>query len=463
MKRFFSFLLISTITVVFLLFTGCDANKEEAKLTVKESLNANYDALTKELKDVKDFQKVSDYLAKWAKENKISVKTSNDKYIVLSKPASEGYEDAETFTIQSSIALDSESDKEEDLQNAAAAMALMYSADNHGTLKAIFTSQVAGKPVGANALNEKYLKCDNFIQLDYNEDSTLYNSIAASSNVTASRQIHNVAPKYTKAYKINLEGTPYRSPYKYRGDYPNAIKTIGDLLASCQSSSVLFELASFKGGEAGDLYPKSATAIIVLQENDVESFTSRFEHSYEKVEDYYDEIEEPFKYTMTETKLPDQVISTKDTDNIVSLMYTITNGTYLKSDKGDVLAVSNIGRVTTKYQFRMDINAKSLENSLMSEMHTVFQTTCGLCDIKYKETGSTKLWYASSENKPLIKALSDSLGVKPSGTLENIDGSAFLTKKANLNLAILGTNRKNAPKQIDAILEYMGSFSNTQK
>ena len=45
MKRFFPFFLISTFIVVFLLFTGCSTDKENAKLSVKESLNTKYESL----------------------------------------------------------------------------------------------------------------------------------------------------------------------------------------------------------------------------------------------------------------------------------------------------------------------------------------------------------------------------------------------------------------------------------
>ncbi|MCQ4637397.1 hypothetical protein NE619_11740 [Anaerovorax odorimutans] len=463
MKRIFPFFLISTFIVVFLLFTACSAGKEDAKLSIKESLDANYEALSSQMKDSEDFQHLSDFLAQWAKENSLDVKTQNDQYIVLSKPASAGYEDAETFTVQCSVNLQQAEDKKDDLQNAAAAMALLYSADNHGSLKAIFTLEKDGKPIGASALSDKYLKTDNFIVLDHESDPALYNSIAASSEIIASQKLKRTSPQYTKAYKIQLTGTAHKSPYKHRGDYPNAIKAIGDLLASCKSSSVLFELASFEGGEASDLYPASAEAVIVLQENDVESFTKRFESSFEKIEEYYEDLEEPFTYTMTETKIPDKVLSTQDTDNIVSLMYTITDGTYLKSDDGDVIAASNIGRVTTKKgQFKLQINARSLENNVLDDMRTIFKTTCGLCDIKYKEASSTELWYASDKS-PLISALAKAPKVTPAGTLENADGSAFLAKKSDLNMVLWSMNDKSAEKQLQTLIEYMETFGTPEK
>lgn len=478
MRRFFPILLLSALIAVFLLFTGCSGQEDDAKLTIKESINTNYEALlqkagiNEEKEDdtssesdqtdsentiTADFKTIASFISDWAKENDIKVKSSNDKYLVLSKAASPNHEDSESFTFHCNICLDSQEEAEDSMETAAVAMTALYSSQEHGNLKAVFTLEKEGNAVGAEALGDTYLKDDNFISLRRSGKTCIYNSVAASSNMTASKKLTMTSPQYTKAYKITLEGTPYKSPYKYRGYYPNAIKTIGDLLASCQSSSVLFELASFKGGDSTDLYPSKATAVIVLQENDVESFTSRFEKSYERVEEYYEDLEEPFLYTMEETDLPEKVISKEDTGNIVSLMYTIINGTYLRSEEKEVMAVSNIGKVSTKnHKFSLQLNAKSLENNLMDEMHTIIKTTCGLCDIHYKEDTSSPLWYLSPK-APLIDQLSQQLRTEPSGTLEDKSASSFLEKKPSLNMAIWGTDKKDAVKELPLVLEYIAA------
>ena len=207
-----------------------------------------------------------------------------------------------------------------------------------------------------------------------------------------------------------------------------------------------------------DLYPRRAEAVIVLQENDVTSFTSRFENSYENVAEYYEDLDESFEYTMTEIALPDRVIADDDTANIVSLMYTIINGTYYRSDDDEVTAFSNIGKISTKNRsFRMQINAKSLENTIMDEMHTVFETTCGLCDVNYSELSTTGLWYVSPET-PLIEALSRGMNTEPTGTLENKAASVFLDKKEDLNLVVWNTDIEDAEDNLSVILDYMASF-----
>ncbi len=462
MKRFFSLFSIFILLAALLSFSGCgsqaDVPEEEQKLSLDDSLQTNYDALMAEFENGGDFQQFSSFLSQWAKENQIDVKTSNDRYIVLSKPASAGYEDAETFTLHTAVNFDNETDQEESLQSASTVMSALYKAERHGTLKGIFTLETMGEAVGADALGSTHLKADNFIDMTYAGSTALYNSLAASSEFLATKEFQTASPRYSKAYRITLKGTANKSPYKHGGDYPNAIKTIGDLLASCQSSSILFELASFSGGTSSSLYPEKASALIVLQENDVESFTNRFESSFERVQEYYEEQEEPFEYTMTEAKIPKRVLSNIDSNHIVSLMYTITNGTYIRSDKGEIMAASNIGRISTKQgMFRMEINAKSLENNLMDQMRSVFETTCGLCEIQYKETSFTPLWYASTRI-PLISYLMEKIDSTPSGMLENKAAEIYLEKQPKLNLAIWTTDLDGAEEPLSDLLDYMESF-----
>ena len=105
----------------------------------------------------------------------------------------------------------------------------------------------------------------------------------------------------------------------------------------------------------------------------------------------------------------------------------------------------------------MQINAKSLENTIMDEMHTVFETTCGLCDVNYSELSTTGLWYVSPET-PLIEALIRGMNTEPTGTLENKAASVFLDKKEDLNLVVWNTDIEDAEDNLSVILDYMASF-----
>ncbi|MEG0829058.1 MAG: hypothetical protein RSD88_00350 [Anaerovoracaceae bacterium] len=453
MKRVFSLLLIICLIGSTLLTTGCSFKEEDAHLSVKESLNTNYDSLVESLGHMTSFQQLSDFLSSWAKKNKINVKSSNDKYIVLSSNATSGYEKAQSTTLH--CVVPRESDKEETFQAVSAAMTTLYSATNHGKLNVIFSTEEKGVSVGTNGLSKKYTDVNNLVNLEYSDETVVNDTIAASMDLNIKHKLKKASPKYTKSYKIILDGPTYRSAFKNTNSLPNGIRTLGNLIASCKSSSILFELASFNGGEVTSTMPGKTTAVIVLQENDVESFQSKFDNSFESVSEDYQDAEEDFSYTMEPVKRPEKVINITDTENIVSLLYTLTNGVYFKSDEGDIIGASNMGTISTKEnEFNLKIQAKSLDPSILDEMKTVFATTCALSDMKYKFTNQVELWSAPNESK-LIKSITSVNDSPAVGTLQNLSGTIFAESNPKINMAICTINLKNGAAQINSLIEYM--------
>lgn len=466
MKRFFP-IVITLILICSMLFTGCNSN-ENTEVSAKDALSVNLELLSVSLAEdgVLDkqytFKELKDIIIKWAEENGIEVESDSENYLVLAKAAAGEIKNVESFTFHTAIdfrpakALNNSDD--EVLSAAAAVMTAIENAENHGPLRAVFTNVKNGQPVGAADLDPSYLDYDNFIDVTYNQDTVLYNTFAANSNMAAVKNLNITSPTYTKAYKISFNGITGQSAYTHRGAYPNPIKTIGDLLASCQTSTVLFELASFEGGIYSDNIPGKVTATIVLHENDVESFTKKFNTSYEKVEKMYEDVDNEnisFKYTMTPVNLPSKVISKEDTENIVSLMYTMINGTYLRDEKDETVAVSNIGKITTKNgDFQLTINAKSLDDETMTELEGVVKTICGLSDITYKKTGSSRVWTNAPET-PLVANLADTLSTDCSSVLEMKHVAEFTATDKNLNLVSWGTNENDAAKDLEKIFEYM--------
>ena len=459
MKRFFP-IIISVIMLCSLLFTGCSTGEETA-VSTRDALTANHDLLLEAFPEGTDKITFDDFAAAvcaWADENEIKTYSANDKYLVLSKENSGELKNVESFTFHTAVNFDNEEESAASLSSSAAVMTALGNAQNHDTITGIFTLTENGQPVGAQAINPDYLDSDNFIDVTYSKDSVLYSTFAASSDMSAVKDLTITEPQYTKAYKIEFKGHENQSAYKNRGSYPNPVKAIGDLLASCQTSTILFELASFEGGTYSDQIPSEVTATIVLHENDVESFIKKFEKSYEKIEDTYSDLdneEETFQYTINPVDLPSEVISKEDTENIVSLMYTMINGTYLRNDDDEVEAFSNIGKVSTSDgTFHLDINAKSISDEVMTELEGVVETICGLSDIGYEKSSSTAVW-SNDPEAPLLTALSEAVNAECTSVLESKHVSALLKIKDDLNLVSWGTNLDDASKDLEKIFEYM--------
>ena len=93
----------------------------------------------------------------------------------------------------------------------------------------------------------------------------------------------------------------YADPFDFDTHYPNPVETIGSLLATEKSSGNLFQLVSFDCKVDNGYTPGSATAVVVIDDNDVESFTKKFDKSNESMKKKFDKLEDHFVYTMTET------------------------------------------------------------------------------------------------------------------------------------------------------------------
>lgn len=462
MKRFFP-IVISVILMCSMLFTGCQSGNETT-VPAKDALTINHEYIIDSfaadgiLDKQYTFKELTGIISSWAKENKINVEKHSDSVLILTKKASGELKNVNSFTFHTALDFSNEESVSNSFETAATVMTAISSPQNHGDISAVFTLTKNGQPVGAAELSGDYPDSDNFIDVTYSKDTVLYNTFAASSNMTAVKTLDITAPTYTKAYKINFRGVSGQSAYTQRGTYPNPIKTIGDLLASCQTSTILFELAGFNGGIYSDKIPGKVTATIVLHENDVESFTKKFNNSYEKVEEMYKDVDVEdisFEYTMTPVNLPSRVISKEDTENIVSLMYTMINGTYLRDEKDETIAVSNIGKISTKDgKFKLNINAKSLNDETMTELEGVVKTICGLSDIKYNKLNSSKVWTNAPEN-PLVVNMADTVDAECSSILELKHVTEFTAADKNINLVSWGTNLDDASKDIEKIIEYM--------
>ena len=202
--------------------------------------------------------------------------------------------------------------------------------------------------------------------------------------------LQTASPAYSKTYTLTMSTSAYADPFDFDSHYPNPVDTIGSLLATEKSSGNLFQLVSFDCKTENGYTPSSATAVVAIDDNDVESFTKKFDKSNESMKKKFDKLEDHFVYTMTETSTPDRVIAPQSSDNIISLMYTLQTGIYLQDeDTGDIISVADISSISTAgNKLQVTINSRSLQKSVLDEMNTAFSTTSGLCDISYSASAT---------------------------------------------------------------------------
>lgn len=460
MKKIISLILI--IILVLLSCTGCNKSETQFEEKLATELNSIYEDLLDNLPDTTNIDAQKEYLLKWASNHKVPVSYDKQNNIIMSKKATKGYEDAQSTILQCPIGV---GEPFEQYQPMATALYLIDKVEKHGFIRVVFTTATENELSGAKTISTNYLDGDNLINLTWAEKTTFTIGSAGTTEYDFSKQLQWIEPTYPKAYEISIKGLNGDNSGVTSGSHPNPIKIIGDFLASAKSKGVLIELASFNGGETARNYPREATAVVLINDNDVSRFEKWFENDASKFEDKYSDTEENYTYTMTPIASPQFVISKDDSTKVFSLLYTMINGIYLKSDEGEIVATSNIGTIRTSTgNLDVAICARSQKEDTLQEISSTFAVICGLNDVSYKVTNQSPIW-DKNEESPLLLRLSDVFisnfdkEIKNKATMKDTECALFKTRNPNLDVISMSVNFENGITEIEALQKYIESLN----
>lgn len=457
-------LLISLTTIIVfiatLLLSGCSLGEQNREDELKGTLKSTYDELNSTFSgDSGEYSLVSEYLYSWAKKNDLTIAENHDDYMVIENPATKGNEKNESTVIQCAVET---SRLNNSMQPLAVSLTALLGPETHGPISLIITENNNGSYSGATSVDPKYYNdCDNFINMQYNNETSLLTSGAYSFTGTMTSDISMSAPSYSQAYSITMSTEGFSDPFNFDPNYPNPVETIGSLLATQKSSGNLFQIASFNCEYSKGYTPTSATAIVVIDNNDVESFTKKFNNSYKNIQEKFEDLDEHFVYTLTETSMPSSVISNKYSDNIISLMYTLQTGIYLQDeDTGQIISASDISSISTgNGKLNVTIDSRSLDSAVLDEMSASFATTSGLCDIQYSTSETKKTWSSASDND-LAEFFMKALSFDESDGLSSIKSSEldiFSSKVSDLNAISYTFNSENREAAMLNIIHFLQS------
>ena len=365
---------------------------------IEEKFNAYETDIRDSLGSMNSNADVGNYLLTWAKNKQIAAVSDTAGNIIFNIPASDMASDsAQPAAIFCSY---DASNMESHIEEISAALTIAKNAENNGNIQIFFLAE------DMNGKNEVQIPdishfAENTAVFCLGKTSTYRISAVTGGyqHIRIADKLHYSKPSYNKAYKIEIKNCPSIS---IRGKYTagmNPIKTLGSVLANFKSTSLLFELSSFRGGTDEMVTPSKASMVVIINESDTAKFEKKMNNSIEKFYEKYCEDYPEIEYTYEETDLPSKVIEGDDTDNLVSLMYTAFNGVYNRDDEGTVIALTNIGRISTKDgRLKIDTAVMCCDDLIMDEISEVYETICGLCDMKFEIRENIPI-YNGSENE----------------------------------------------------------------
>lgn len=474
MKKFFVFFVAFTLMLSTVL-AGCGSADADRQEELNDSLEKTYEELSATFSgETGEYELIAEYLQSWASKNDITIAANEKSYMILNNPATEGSEDADGTVLQCTVDTNSFS---RSLQSLSISLTALLGPLEHGDITLLITETTDGEYKGASAVNGKYLNNDNFINIEQNDDIELYTAGAYASSAAMTTDIPESEPYYGNAYTITMKISGYHDPFNNdTADYPNPVEVIGNLLANEKSSGQLFQLASFNCEVKDGYVPTSATAVVVIDDNDINSFEKKFKSSYNNMKKKFEELEDNFVYTFTATDMPEYVISNETSDNIISLMYTLKTGKYRpaeedtedsieddsesnEKDDKDIYALAEISSVSTEDgKFKLTTSFRGTDEAIIEELSDVYLTITGLCDIKYNKSGNHVTW-PTKDNTELANHFIEALGADETVFESKLESSEcdVLASKAKLNMISYQCNIAHG----EAALTNLSNFMNT--
>lgn len=450
-KKSIQYILILVLILPSLLLSGCGSKfDEDASNKLEKDVYNIYEELKTVYADSDSGYDVSSYLYNWGKDHKLIARTLSGGNVVITKPASVPDRSLPETVIQCSISKDNSKDAS---QQAAVALAALINVKENGKVAVLFTMNDNHAFDGAKRLTAGNLDSDYFIHLDSGENSAINTGTAGTSQYLMSLKYKRTPPIGTIGYKITIAGFEGGDSSQLSGSSPNPIIVLSNFITSCRASGLLVELADFEGGKSAATFPKRATITVSVDQTSETKFLTRANASRDKFLEKYLEKIPNLTYAIKKVHAPKSVISSDDSANILSLLYTTINGVYKTSGDngdGDLIAMANMGKITIgNGKMKLSVLARSTSSSVLKEMLDSYHSTAYLSNASFKVVARTKIWPYSEEN-PFAKdfiTVASTVGLKDltaQPSFKQSECPIFYEKKKDIDMISFSVTNNDA-------------------
>ena len=302
-------------------------------------------------------QALANWIIDWATKNNIDCQQDPIGILILSKPASIGYENKTPVILQAHLDMVPQKNKQTkhdfltdpiktiidgewlhaDNTTLGAdngigmASCLAILADNniaHGPLEVLLTTDEETGMTGAFGLQADSLKGQILINTDSEQEGELYVGCAGGINVNISLAYEKMEAEPTAcAFEITISGLKGgHSGCDINLDRANAIKILTEVLGNLDAIS--FNLASFEGGSLRNAIPREASAIIVCDIQYKNSLEIIINSLQAELTNQYQQSDENIQLSITSIDLPISVLTHQSQDNLLKSLKNCDNGIF---------------------------------------------------------------------------------------------------------------------------------------
>ena len=383
--------------------------------------------------------KIIAYLEKFAKEHNIAYKKDHVGNIVMTKPATPGYEGRVKVILQSHVDMvcEKNADTKHDFDNdpirtivdgewlhadgttlgadngigCAAQLAILASNDiPHGPLEALFTIDEETGMTGAMELKPGFLEGKILINLDSEDEGELFIGCAGGMGIIAEFKYNAVdAPKdlvWLRASVAGLKGG--HSGGEIHCGLGNANKILTRFLYALDKSTT-WSLAEISGGNLHNAIPREAHAVFGVKAADKAKVEALIKQLDADVRNEQKAVDPNVRVSLGEATAPSKVIDEKTKHALVRALYACPHGVLgMSHEIADLVETSNNlasikqrdGVILVETSQRS--STTSLRNSASEMVSSVFELAGASVSVRDPYPG-----WKPNPNSAILKASAD--------------------------------------------------------
>jgi len=374
-------------------------------ITLKPALVWNFfHEITQIPRPSKKEERIIAYLKDFGKNHNLSTRIDEAGNVLISKPATAGYEKNKTVILQSHIDMVCEKNSDvvhnfdtDPIQTyidgdwlkakgttlgadngigMSMMLAILASTDlNHPSLECLFTVDEETGLTGAFALKQNFLSGEVLINLDSEDDGEIFVGCAGGIDTVAKLSYKTEkTPEHYFGFTVSVKGLQGG----HSGDdidkgLGNANKIVNRFLWSLNKKMDL-RLFGFDGGNLRNAIPREASATACVPFSEKENIRVLFNHYVNDLEIEIGDVEPKMMLTLESEALQENVLDKKTSNALLNALYACPHGVIAMSRDmpGLVETSNNLASVKMKEGNILEITT-SQRSSVDSSKHDIKQ------------------------------------------------------------------------------------------
>ncbi len=390
-----------------------------------KSLWRHFDQILTIPRGSKEEDRIRAYVVAQAEEVGLPFQVDGTGNVVVSKPATAGYEDRPVTILQSHLDMVNEknSDVDHDFDKdpiqpredgeyltasgttlgsdngigVAAMLAIMEADDlTHGPLELLFTIDEETGLTGAANLDPEMLRGRRLINLDSEEEGSLCVGCAGGADSEISLPISkSSAPEGSVALKVELKGLKGgHSGIDIHLQRGNATQLLARALWAVGQETP-FHLASLEGGNKHNAVPREASAVVVLDAQSRAAFEEAVTGRLEAICEEFRPAEPGAQFSISQVDVPEEVWDHESTGKVMALVVALPHGVISMSYDIPGLVETSTNLATVKAQngtVAIGLSSRSSVASALEALRQRIRSAASLAGARVEEGDGYPGW-----------------------------------------------------------------------